>query len=100
VRLWFRSSVDTSELLDRFCCLQDQVSRLVESASDAREETFDVLKRKHPDLIRDIIELVSFTEKVHLNNASAVSHACSAISRSLARLEYLGHHSNVVATDP
>lgn len=89
VQIGFRSHTETSEVLDRLWCLQDQIARLVESASEFQEETFDLLKRRHPDLIRDIEDVLNFTEKLHLNTASAMSAACCAIRRSLKTLRHL-----------
>jgi hypothetical protein len=89
VRIGFRSDIGTSGVLDGFWGLQDQLSRLVESASDRREETFDTLEREHSGLIQDIADLLSFTKKSQSKNAPAVSSASYAISRSLSTLDHL-----------
>ncbi|MGI9069771.1 MAG: hypothetical protein ACR2JB_00195 [Bryobacteraceae bacterium] len=89
LRIGFRANLDTPEVLDRFWCLQDQLARLIESASDRREETLDVLKRTHPGLVRDILNVLSFTEKLHFDNTSAGRTASLAINRSLAKLQYI-----------
>lgn len=96
VRTAFLSEIDISEMLDRYWCLQDQVYRLVESASDHREETFDILERKHSRLIQDIVDSLRSTE-MHLKRSSAVSSASLAISRSLSTLDQLGQQSSVLA---
>ena len=96
VRIGFRSKLDTSELLERFWCLQDHVTRLLESASDSRQQTFDILKRMHPRLIRDILDVLHFTEKTQFKNASAICAAGHNINRSLAKLEFLREQENVM----
>ena len=92
----FRLDMGTAEVLDRFWCLQDQVSRLVESACDHGRETFDILERKHPGLIQDIVRLLDLAEKLHLKHAPAVRGASSAINCSLARLHSLGQQPSVM----
>ncbi|MFL6354568.1 MAG: hypothetical protein ACJ74Z_22335 [Bryobacteraceae bacterium] len=97
VTLAFRSSVCTREMRNRFWCLQDQIARLVELASDRREETFEILRQKHPRLIRDILDVLSSRDKQRVSRASAVNRASAAINHSLTRLEYLREESSAVA---
>jgi hypothetical protein len=99
IRIAFRSNIDIPELLDRVWCLQDQVSRLVESAFDQRQETFDVLREKHPGLIQDIMDLLGLTEKLHFADPSAIRAASRSINRSLGKLEQLREQANVTAAN-
>ena len=89
VRKGFRSKLDTPEVLDRFWCLQDQVNRLVESASDCPSQTFDVIKETHPRLIRNILDVLNFAEKTQFSSAPAITTSVLRIDRSLAKLEFL-----------
>ena len=97
IRMGFRSNIDTAEVLDRFWCLQDQISRLVESAVDRRQETLHLLKQRHPRLIQNVIDVLSFAEKLHITDRSAIAAATFAINRSLEKLEYLREQANVAA---
>src|SRR3954447_7504453 len=97
VSIGVQSKIDSPKLLDRFWCLQDQVTRLVESASDSRQETFEVLKKMHPALIQNIRDALNFARKLHFDSASALSGAAAAINRSLTKLEQLREQDNVVA---
>lgn len=89
VRIGFRSKLTASEWIDRFWCLQDQVARLVESASDFQQQTFDIIQRAHPRLIPNIVSVLHFTEQMRSQHASAISAAILRINRSLIKIEFL-----------
>ena len=97
LRTGFRSKIDTPEMLDRFWCVQDHLARLVDSASDYQQDTFDILRRNHPRLIRNIIDVLSFTDRGQLRSLSAVNRATLAINGSLAALEYLREEGRAMA---
>ena len=89
VRKTFQQRTKTSEVLDAFWCLQDQVHRLVENASDHPDEAFHLIESAHPHLVRDIAELLSFALKRSVIQIPAVSQSCSEINDSLQRLQNL-----------
>jgi hypothetical protein len=89
VRLRIQSGSEVSQVLDAFWCLQDQVHRLVASASDSPYEILSALKTECPRLIQDIIALLDFTAKVHFRHIAAVERSCTALNDSLMELERL-----------
>ena len=87
--LSIQSGSEVSQVLDAFWRLQDQIHRLVASASDSPSEIFSELRTGCPRLIQDIIALLDFTAKVHFRHIAAIERSCTAINDSLMELEHL-----------
>jgi hypothetical protein len=59
----FKSKLGTEQIHDRFWCVQDQLSRALESASENSGQFFAYQRNAFPSLFSDVIEMISFTSK-------------------------------------
>ena len=88
VRAVFRSALPVPEILDRFWCLQDNLSRLLEAISDYPVETLEALG-SHPRLLSDVVDVLEFSSKLsNLRNIAAVRESADAINNSLLEIQY------------
>jgi len=89
VREVFRTRMETSEVLDRFWCVQDQLNRLLNTASENPREFFSIQQRAYPSLIWDVIDLISFAAKGNFTRTAAVNQSCESINRLLIEITRL-----------
>ncbi len=92
--------LNESDILSRFWSLQDNLSRLIQFVSEQPEETLTLIEQKHPSMLRDAIDSISFPPKLRAREISAVSYACQDINECLIRLSYLKQagYAGVAAT--
>jgi hypothetical protein len=98
VRAVFRSSLPVPEILDRFWCLQDNISRLLEAISDYPAETLQALEG-HPRLLTDVVDVLEFSAKLpSLRNIAAVRESAASINNSLLEIQYSRQSRAVAAS--
>ena len=82
----FRSSLPVPEILNRFWALQDNLSRLLEAIKDYPTETMRLLER-HPDLLRDIANVLERSSDVQiLSSLAPVRGSAESIHSSLSEI--------------
>lgn len=89
-----RRSFQICDMMESLWFLQDSIARLVEAAHDHRAETFEVIDRRYPTLIKDVFDLLTTSRDFH--KVSGVQASCTAINDSLLLLEYLKEESRSV----
>ena len=98
VRAVFRSTAPVPEILDRFWCLQDNLSRLLEAISDYPVETLEALE-SHPWLLSDVVDVLEFSSKLQsIRNIAAVRESADAINNSLLEIQYARHARALAAS--
>ena len=98
VRQVFRTRTDAPEILNRFWCVQDLLTRLLEMAFENPGDFFSVQQKAYPSLISDVVDVMSLAAKKQFAQMPAVSQACESTNELLIRLVSLKATRPVSAT--
>lgn len=79
----FRVEMEMLAVLDHFWCLQDQLSRLLNSASDNPREFFTVQEEAYSFLFTDVVDVLRLVANSRFIQIAAVKQSCESINSLL-----------------
>lgn len=85
----FRVEMEMLAVLDHFWCLQDQLSRLLNSVSDNPREFFTVQEEAYSFLFTDVVDVLRLVANSRFIQIAAVKQSCKSINNLLTEVTNL-----------